>query len=172
MMLRKPQVRKGSVRRRELTEDQKREIQEAFNLFDTDGSGFIDTRELRVVLRALGFEPKQDELRNLISKVDKENNGAISFASFQEVMTEKMADRDPQEEMLKAFRLFDDDDTGKITLKNLRRVAKEIGADVTEEEMQEMIDEADRDGDGAINEDEFCRIMKKTQLFGQPGYQV
>ena len=63
------------------------------------------------------------------------------------------------------FQLFDDDETGKITFRNLKRVAKELGENMTDEELQEMIDEADRDGDGEINEEEFLRIMKKTNLF-------
>ncbi|CAK0838310.1 unnamed protein product [Prorocentrum cordatum] len=71
----------------------------------------------------------------------------------------------PTYEILKAFRLFDDDETGKITLKNLKRVANELGERMTDEELQEMIDEADRGGDGEVNEEEFLRIMKKTNLF-------
>ena len=74
-------------------------------------------------------------------------------------------ERDSREEILKAFRLFDDDETGKISFKNLKRVAKELGENMTDEELQEMIDEADRDGDGEINEEEFLRIMKKTSLY-------
>ena len=81
-----------------------------------------------------------------------------SFYTFQ-------AERDPREEMLKAFRLFDEDNTGKISLKNLKRVARELGETMTDDELQEMIDEADRDGDGEINEEDFIRIMKKTNLF-------
>ena len=46
-----------------------------------------------------------------------------------------------------------------------KRVAKELGENMTDEELQEMIDEADRDGDGEVNEEEFFRIMKKTSLF-------
>jgi centrin-1 len=80
-------------------------------------------------------------------------------------MTGKISERDPREEILKAFRLFDDDSTGKVSLKNLKRVARELGETMTDEELQEMIDEADRDGDGEINEEEFIRIMKKTNLF-------
>ena len=67
--------------------------------------------------------------------------------------------------MLKVFRFFDDDETGKISFRNLKRVAKELGENMSDEEIQEMIDEADRDGDGEINMDEFMRIMKKTNLF-------
>lgn len=76
-----------------------------------------------------------------------------------------MSERDPVEEMRKAFRLFLDDDSDKISLRHLKRVAKELGEAMTEEELQEMIDEADRDGDGEINEEDFVRIMKKTNLF-------
>jgi len=76
-----------------------------------------------------------------------------------------MAERDPREEILKAFRLFDDDSTGKISLRNLKRVARELGETMTDDELQEMIDEADRDNDGEISEEEFIRVMKKTNLF-------
>ncbi len=105
------------------------------------------------------------------------------------MMTAKMGERDSKEEIMKAFKLFDDDNTGFITLKNLKRVAKELGENLTDEELQEMIDEADRNGDGQIDEEEFFRqailvpvdsvvhcliilllsflyrIMKKTSLF-------
>eukprot|EP00811_Abedinium_folium_P006535 NODE_16022_length_1016_cov_13.389201.p5 GENE.NODE_16022_length_1016_cov_13.389201~~NODE_16022_length_1016_cov_13.389201.p5 ORF type:complete len:82 (-),score=41.62 NODE_16022_length_1016_cov_13.389201:245-490(-) len=81
------------------------------------------------------------------------------------MMTFKILNRDPKEEILKAFKLFDDDNTKKISFRNLKRVAKELGERMTDEELQEMIDEADRDGDGEVNEEEFLRIMKKTNLF-------
>ena len=152
-------------RRNELTEEQRQEIKEAFDLFDTDGSGTIDSKELKVAMRALGFEPKKDEVKKMIAECDRDQSGVIEFPEFLEMMTQKMAERDPREEMLKAFRLFDDDDTGKISFKNLKRVAKELGENMTDDEIQEMIDEADRDGDGEIGEDEFIRIMKKTNLF-------
>lgn len=148
-----------------LTEEQKQEIREAFDLFDTDGSGCIDAKELKVAMRALGFEPKKEEVKKMISDVDTDGSGTIGFDDFMALMTVKMAERDPREEIMKAFRLFDDDETGKITFKNLKRVAKELGENISDEELQEMIDEADRDGDGEVSEEEFFRIMKKSGLF-------
>ena len=127
--------------------------------------GTIDAKELKVAMRALGFEPKKEEIKKMISDIDKDGSGTIDFNEFLEMMTAKMGEKDSKEEILKAFRLFDDDETGKISFKNLKRVAKELGENMTDEELQEMIDEADRDGDGEINEEEFMRIMKKTSLY-------
>jgi centrin-1 len=149
----------------ELTEEQKQEIREAFDLFDTDGSGTIDTKELKVAMRALGFEATKEELRKLVAQVDKDGSGTVDFTEFLGMMTAKMGDRDSREEMIKAFRLFDDDETGKISFRNLKRVAIELGETISDEELQEMIDEADRDGDGEVSQDEFIRIMEKTNLF-------
>merc|ERR1712232_1551752 len=108
---------------------------------------------------------KKEEIKKMISDIDTDGSGNIDFQEFLEMMTAKMSQKDSREEILKAFRLFDDDETGKNSFKNLKRVAKELGERMTDEELQEMIDEADRDGDGEVNEEEFLRIMKKTNLF-------
>ncbi|PIK49690.1 putative caltractin [Apostichopus japonicus] len=157
--------RKKTGPKPELTEEQKQEIRDAFDLFDTDGTGTIDAKELKVAMRALGFEPKKEEIKKMIQDVDREGSGTIDFNDFLTLMTSKMSEKDSKEEIAKAFKLFDDDETGKISFKNLKRVSKELGENLTDEELQEMIDEADRDGDGEINEQEFLRIMKKTSLY-------
>jgi centrin-1 len=127
--------------------------------------GTIDAKELKVAMRALGFEPSKEEIRKLISQIDKDGSGTVEFSEFLAMMTTKMGERDSREEMLKAFRLFDDDESGKISFKNLKRVAMELGESISDEELQEMIDEADRDGDGEVSQEEFIRIMEKTNLF-------
>merc|ERR1719379_649261 len=108
---------------------------------------------------------RRKKSKKMISDVDDDGSGTIGYPEFLKMMTHKILNRDPKDEILKAFRLFDDDETGKISFKNLKRVAKELGERMTDEELQELITEADRDGDGEINEEEFLRIMKKTNLF-------
>ncbi|CDJ41778.1 centrin, putative [Eimeria necatrix] len=125
----------------------------------------MDYHELKVAMRALGFDVKKAYVQELMRSYDKQNTGFITQSDFEEIMTQKFLERDPAEELLKAFRLFDDDNTGKISIKNLRRVARELGEDLPDEELQAMIDEFDRDMDGEISKEEFMAIMKQTSLY-------
>ena len=89
-----------------------------------------------MAMRALGFEPKKEEIRKMISDIDKDGNGNIDFQEFLDMMTTKMSEKDSREEILKAFRLFDDEEKGKISFRNLKRVAKELGENMTDEEVR------------------------------------
>lgn len=132
-----------------LTDEQRGEVREAFELFDTDKDGFIDYHELRIALRALGFVLRKPEVLKLLRDHDR-GDGLMSLADFEKIseygkererviadwlVTEKILSRDPMEELRRAFALFDEDHTGKISLKNLRRVAKELGEHLGDEEL-------------------------------------
>jgi Ca2+-binding EF-hand superfamily protein len=79
----------NSKKSNELTTEQKQEIREAFDLFDLDGSGTIDVKELKVAMRALGFEPKREEMKKMLS--DKLGD-RLDFSEFLELMVKKMVD--------------------------------------------------------------------------------
>merc|ERR1712153_45773 len=131
-----------------LSAQQVAECREAFDLFDTDGSGSIDIKELKVAMRALGFEVEKDEIKKMVDDLDRDGDGSVDFDEFMAMMSGKMGDKDQREQLLEGFALYDEDETGKISF------AKELGEGMCDEELQEMIDEADRDGDGEINEEE------------------
>ena len=76
-------------------------------------------------------------------------------------MTARMSDKDTREDINKVFRLFDEDKTEFITIKNLRRVAKELGENISEEELQEMVERADSNADQQVTADDFYNIMTK-----------
>ena len=151
--------------KQELSEEQKEEIKEAFDLFDTDKNQTIDAHEMKVAMRALGFDVTRDEILRLMDEMDRGSTGQISYNDFLQIMTQKMAERDPREEMNKAFNLFDHDGKGFITLPKLRKVAREIGESMTDDELQAMIDEFDRDQDKAISREEFIAIMINNDDF-------
>merc|ERR1719379_2008070 len=144
-----------------LTEDEIEEIREAFNLFDTDGSGTIDPGELKAAMRSLGFETKNPTIFQMIADLDQDNGTPIGFDDFLDAITAKLGDKETRAGIYKIFDLFDDDKSGTITLKNLKRVSKELGETMTEEELKEMIERADSNGDGAITPEDFYNIMTK-----------
>ena len=116
-------------------------------------------------MKALGINLNKSELKIMMQKVDKDGNGDIDFDEFKALMTEKMNERNPEEELRKSFRLYDSDDTGKITFKNLRETANELGEDLTDDEILSMIREADTDGDDQISLDDFIKMMKAAKFF-------
>lgn len=146
--------------RLELSEQQRAEIRQAFDLFDTEGQGVIDGNALKVVLRALGFEPRKEEVKAMIQSVDS-GTGMIDFNEFLELLMQKMNEKDTKEDAMRAFRQFDMDHQGRISKENLQSIARELGETMTDEEIEEMITAADLDKDGYINEEEFLRILKK-----------
>jgi Ca2+-binding EF-hand superfamily protein len=82
--------RKPKPVKKALDEEDLEEIKEAFHLFDTDGSGSIDVRELKAAMRALGFQVKKAEIRQMIADIDKDESGTINLDEFIEMMTGKM----------------------------------------------------------------------------------
>ncbi|XP_048815931.1 uncharacterized protein LOC125699928 [Lagopus muta] len=144
--------------------EQRQQLREAFDTFDPDGSGLIDVKDLKLTMRALGCELRKAEMKRIISEVDENGSGKINFESFLRVMTQKMAEPFSKEEILKGFKLFDYDGTGKISFEKLKLVASEVKEDITDEELQEMIDEADVDGDGEVDPEEFLRILTLSDL--------
>jgi len=154
--------RKLTYERPGLTEDEIDEIREAFNLFDTDGSGTIDPKELRAAMQSLGFETKNPTIFQMIADLDRDGSGGpIDFEEFLDAICSKLGDKESKDGVGKIFSLFDDDKTGSITMKNLKRVAKELGETMSEEELREMIERADSNGDGEISVEDFYTIMTK-----------
>merc|ERR1712172_185172 len=149
----------GSAEAGQLTEEQIAEFKEAFSLFDKDGDGTITTKELGTVMRSLGQNPTEAELLDMINEVDADGNGTIDFPEFLTMMARKMKDTDSEDEIKEAFKVFDKDGNGFISATELRHVMTNLGEKLTDEEVDEMIREADIDGDGQINYEEFVAMM-------------
>ena len=142
-----------------LTNDQIAVYKEAFALFDLDVDGTISTHELGTVMRSLGEIPTEKELQDMVTSVDHDGNGLIDFPEFLTLMSQKMTATAVEEEIKEAFRVFDMDRNGLISASELRHVMTNLGERLTDKQVDDMIKEADIDGDGHINYEEFLAMM-------------
>ncbi|XP_010466587.1 PREDICTED: calmodulin-like protein 11 [Camelina sativa] len=146
-------------KQQELTQEQITEFKEAFCLFDKDGDGCITADELATVIRSLDQNPTEQELQDMITEIDSDGNGTIEFSEFLNLMANQIQETDVDEELKEAFKVFDKDQNGYISASELRHVMINLGEKLTDEEVDQMIKEADLDGDGQVNYDEFVRMM-------------
>ncbi|KAL4237816.1 hypothetical protein ACF0H5_002528 [Mactra antiquata] len=144
-----------------LTEEQIAEFREAFSLFDKDGDGTMTTKELGTVMRSFGLDPSQRELQEMVAEVDVDGNGEIDFDEFLMMMAKKLNDVDHEAEMKEAFEIFDRENNGFITHADLKFVMCQLGEKLTDEEVSEMLKEADVSERGKITWNEFYAVMMK-----------
>ncbi|CAF1574739.1 unnamed protein product, partial [Adineta ricciae] len=130
----------------QLTEEQIAEFKEAFFLFDKHGDGTITTKQLGTVMRSLGHNPTEIELQNMIDEVAADGNGTIDFPEFLTMMVRKMKDTDSEEEIREAFNVFDKNGNGIISIDEFRHVMTNLGEKLTDEELDEIVREADVNG--------------------------
>ena len=142
-----------------LSEETINQFHTLFDLFDSDNSGSITTKELGTVMRNLGQNPSEEELKQMIREVDLNGNGTIDFKEFMCLMLKRMKDNDFEEELQEAFKVFDNDQNGYINSHELRHAMVNLGENLSPEEVEEIIKEADLDNDQQIDYDEFMKVI-------------
>jgi Ca2+-binding EF-hand superfamily protein len=147
-----------------LSPQQKREIEEVFQLFDTDGSGTMEVTELKVVLWAMGFQPESGDVEMMISEffnipMEQITEYSMTQADFLKLMTEKLSTRDMSETLSITFQLFDQEKKGFIERKDIKRVCREIGEYVSDNDLELMMAHIDKSGDGSVSVDEWITVM-------------
>ena len=126
-------------------------------IVDKDGDGTIDASEIAIVFRSLGQQISEKDMKEIVAVLDSDGNGTIGFDEFLDMMSML---KDPEDEMMKAFQVFDADGSGNITAQELRATMGKLGVKLTDDEVDDMINEADTDGDGQISYEEFSNMMK------------
>lgn len=135
------------------------DFREVFQLFDRNGDGTIDVKELSVVMKSLGQSPTDQELKDMVNSVDVDASASVDFEEFLQMISKKLASVDVQEEIKDAFREFDRDGNGVISRDELRIAITTMGEKVDEREIDALIQAADVNGDGNINYTEFVRVI-------------
>mmetsp|Transcript_20621 Transcript_20621/g.51367 ORF Transcript_20621/g.51367 Transcript_20621/m.51367 type:complete len:161 (+) Transcript_20621:36-518(+) len=153
-------TREGSVAM-PLSQEEINGCREAFNKFDKDGSGTIDASELKATLNAMGQNPTEEEIFQMISQVDDDNSGEIEFAEFLKVIENQKASAakaNDETDTIEAFVALGghSDKTGEISTEKLRAVVKDFGLTI---DIEKLIRETDADGSGKVDYEEFKAMM-------------
>ncbi|XP_072298596.1 calcium-binding protein 5b [Eucyclogobius newberryi] len=159
-------IRGATKRHRSLTNDEIDELREAFVEFDKDKDGYISCKHLGNLMRTMGYMPTEMELIELSQNINMNLGGRVDFEDFVELMTPKLlaetAGMIGLKELKDAFKEFDIDGDGSITIDELRQaMLKLMGEHTNRKEIEAVVREADNDGDGTVDFEEFVRMMSQ-----------
>ncbi|KAI4072665.1 calcium binding protein 2 [Homo sapiens] len=148
---------------RELRPEEIEELQVAFQEFDRDQDGYIGCRELGACMRTLGYMPTEMELIEISQQI---SGGKVDFEDFVELMGPKLlaetADMIGVRELRDAFREFDTNGDGRISVGELRAALKALlGERLSQREVDEILQDVDLNGDGLVDFEEFVRMMSR-----------
>ncbi|KAK2727705.1 hypothetical protein QYM36_008260 [Artemia franciscana] len=148
----------------QFTDVQMEDLRASFALFDQDGDGHITTSELTAVMKCLGQNPTDAEILAIIKEVDADGNGTIEFSEFVIAMAKSANEIDAEKEIKEAFDVFDKDSNGHINVEELRYVSVNLGETFSDEDIAEMLKQADFDDDGIVNYKGFFMLgyLSKT----------
>ena len=160
-------VKKTKEKPQGLSQDEVDEIRQAFDLFDTNQTGKIDPKELKAAMQSLGFDTKNPTIFQMIAELDTteaQKKGGIDFDHFVEAINDKLGDKETRQGIERIFNLFiDDPSNDTITLTSLRRIAKELGEQMSSDELKDMLERASNNGTDLTLE-EFYDIMTKKSF--------
>ncbi len=145
-----------------LTKEEIESLHELFNFYDKSGTGTIPTSDVRNILKGSRFAVEGNALKRLVSAADPKDCGAVTFPQLLSgLQLLHPAEGGPREELLSAFRLFDKQNTGLVDVAELIGIMAKIKGElgVGEDEIAQLVREADFDRDGKIDYQEFVRTL-------------
>ena len=142
-----------------LDSDKLKECKIVFDMFDKDKDGLISIKQLGDIMRILGAAPSKIELDNLIYNLESNNNNLISFDNFIILLKNKLENQDSEEDIINEFRKLDKNGNGKITESDLRNLMSKYENPLSNEEIEEIIQEANVDSNGEIDYVNFTKIL-------------
>ena len=142
-----------------LDEEKLKECKIVFDLFDKDKDGLIPTKELGNLMRILGAAPSNLELETIIQNLESNNHKLISFEKFIVIFQKKLESQDSEEDIINEFRKLDKENNGTISENDLRNLMSNYDNPLSDEEIEEIIQEANVDSNGNIDYINFTKIL-------------
>jgi len=137
-------------------------LKKGFEGFDKDGGGTISQTTMQMILKSMGVKVDKDDMEGYAREVDETESGKFTFTQFCQIAARFMIEDDEEqmkEELKEAFRIYDRDGQGYITTDVLKEILREIDSTLTEEDLDNIIEEVDDDASGTLDFDEFVGMM-------------
>ncbi|KAH8284065.1 hypothetical protein KR054_009107 [Drosophila jambulina] len=150
------------IRPHNLDAEQLKDLQKAFSLFDDADNKVIPINHLKHLMRSVACHPTELELQHILNEIDPEGAGELHLSDFLYIMSQKYATMTPEDEIIGAFRVFDKQGTGFISEKEFRHIMKNLGEHMTDDEVDEIVLDADANVEGNINYASFVAMMSET----------
>uniref|UniRef100_A0A0D6QZ05 EF-hand domain-containing protein n=1 Tax=Araucaria cunninghamii TaxID=56994 RepID=A0A0D6QZ05_ARACU len=135
------------------------ELQQVFKKFDANNDGKISSSELKSMMAALGSQASDAETASMMREADTDGDGFINFEEFIESNTKGVSHAHLLKDLENAFKMYDLDKNGSISVEELHKVLKSLGEESSLQECRQMIKGVDKDADGSINFEEFKTMM-------------
>ena len=142
-----------------LDDDKIKECKIVFDMLDKDKDTKITTKELGDTLRICGAAPSQQELDMMIQVLEENGNSLVSFDKFLEIYEKIINNQDSEEDIINEFKKMDKNGNGTISEKDLRELMSNYGNALNEDEIEDIIQEANVDRNGYINIEKFAKIL-------------
>ena len=134
----------------ELTKEQEKKLNEAFFLIDQDNDKSISVNEVGLLLRALGIFISESDIEKLKEKLGNEG-GLVTYDEFKKIYKKRLKTNLTSNDLYDAFKYFDENESGKINLEQIKHGLMTLGEPLSEEEFKILEEELDFDEDGNIN---------------------
>lgn len=135
------------------------EIKEIFMLFDKNSDGFVHTKELGTVVRAINLNPTESEINEMERKVDRDSTGQFNLQSLENLIRERGKDTDTLDDIINAIKVFDQDNDGKIPVEEFKSVMMKMGERMSEAEIMEIISDSELINNNYIQVVDFAKMI-------------
>jgi len=142
-----------------VSETQRKAAKDAFSSLDKRGEEKIRVGDIQNAMKKLGHNVSGDWLESIEDEIDQEGTGYINFDEFVEILRKKMQTDEDERELREIFRVLDKEKKGEVNVNELRWILKNLGDDLTEDDIDDMIADVDTDGSGWVDYEEFAKLM-------------
>merc|ERR1712045_828541 len=145
-----------------LDEEQVKNLKRTFDQFDSNKVGALSVGTVQTILKMMGMHVSCHALQEIVDEIDEDGSGELEFPEFIQLAAKFLIEEDEEQmkwELREAFRIYDKQGNGYITVEVLKEILREIDGSLSDYEVEQIVEEVDEDASGTVDFDEFMAMM-------------